>query len=151
MGFSRQEYWSGLPCPPPGDLSDPGIEPISLMSPSSGPSKSSLTWTSNKHHSPSSPKNGFIPPREAHLAFSRSQWLPMPVHWVQLYPGVWSSPQLDSAHLGLSSTIISPCASDAGSTSDQASSVGRAVAFHAYLEYLPSALCSLFRHKEYML
>ena len=27
MGFSRQEYWSGLPCPPPGDLSDPGIEP----------------------------------------------------------------------------------------------------------------------------
>ena len=26
MGFSRQEYWSGLPCPPPGDLPDPGIE-----------------------------------------------------------------------------------------------------------------------------
>ena len=25
-GFSRQEYWSGLPCPPPGDLPDPGIE-----------------------------------------------------------------------------------------------------------------------------
>ena len=33
MGFSRQEYWSGLPCPPPGDLPDPGIEPESLMSP----------------------------------------------------------------------------------------------------------------------
>ena len=27
MGFSRQEYWSGLPFPSPGDLSDPGIEP----------------------------------------------------------------------------------------------------------------------------
>ena len=27
MGFSRQECWSGLPCPPPGDLPDPGIEP----------------------------------------------------------------------------------------------------------------------------
>ena len=27
MGFSRQEYWSGLPCPPTGDLPDPGIEP----------------------------------------------------------------------------------------------------------------------------
>ena len=27
MGFSRQEYWSGLPCPPPGDLPNPGIEP----------------------------------------------------------------------------------------------------------------------------
>ena len=32
MGFSRREYWSGLPCPPPGDLSNPGIEPSSLMS-----------------------------------------------------------------------------------------------------------------------
>ena len=28
-GFSRQEYWGGLPCPSPGDLPDPGIEPIS--------------------------------------------------------------------------------------------------------------------------
>ena len=27
MGFSRQGYWSGLPCPPPGDLPNPGIEP----------------------------------------------------------------------------------------------------------------------------
>ena len=27
MGFSRQEYWSGLPCTPPGDLPYPGIEP----------------------------------------------------------------------------------------------------------------------------
>ena len=33
MGFFRQENWSGLPCPPPGDLPDPGIEPVSLMSP----------------------------------------------------------------------------------------------------------------------
>ena len=32
-GFSRQEYWSGSPCPPPGDLTDPGIEPLSLESP----------------------------------------------------------------------------------------------------------------------
>ena len=29
MGFSRQEYWSGLPCPPPGDLPNPGIKPRS--------------------------------------------------------------------------------------------------------------------------
>ena len=27
MGFSRQEYWSGLPCPPPGDLLDQGLNP----------------------------------------------------------------------------------------------------------------------------
>ena len=33
MGFSRQEYWSGLPSPPLGDLPDPGIEPMSLASP----------------------------------------------------------------------------------------------------------------------
>ena len=33
MGFFRQEYWSGLPCPPPGNLPHPGIEPASLMSP----------------------------------------------------------------------------------------------------------------------
>ena len=29
MGFSRQEYWSGLPFPPPGDFPDPGIERMS--------------------------------------------------------------------------------------------------------------------------
>ena len=33
MEFSRQEYWSGLPFPSPGDLQDPGTEPISLASP----------------------------------------------------------------------------------------------------------------------
>ena len=35
MEFSRQEYWSGLLCPPPGDLSNPGIEPA-LTSVSTG-------------------------------------------------------------------------------------------------------------------
>ena len=33
MGFSRQESWRGLPCPPPGDLPDPGTVPTSLTSP----------------------------------------------------------------------------------------------------------------------
>ena len=33
MGFSKQEYWSGLPCPPPGDLPDPVIQPMSPVSP----------------------------------------------------------------------------------------------------------------------
>ena len=32
MEFSRQEYWSELPIPSPGDLPNPGIEPVSLMS-----------------------------------------------------------------------------------------------------------------------
>ena len=33
MEFSRQEYWSGLPFPPPGDLPNPGIKLVSLASP----------------------------------------------------------------------------------------------------------------------
>ena len=33
IGFSRQENWSGLPCPPAGDLRNPGIELVSFMSP----------------------------------------------------------------------------------------------------------------------
>ena len=33
MGLSRQEYWSGLPFPPPGDLPNPGIKPTSTESP----------------------------------------------------------------------------------------------------------------------
>ena len=33
LGFSRQEYWSGLPRPPAGDLPDPGLERAALMSP----------------------------------------------------------------------------------------------------------------------
>ena len=32
VGFSRQDYWSGWPCPPPGDHPDPGIEPTSHVS-----------------------------------------------------------------------------------------------------------------------
>ena len=46
MAFSRQEYWSGLPCPYPGDLPDPGIEPASLMSPAlaDGFFTTSTTW-----------------------------------------------------------------------------------------------------------
>ena len=45
MGFSGQEYWSGLPCPPPGDCPDPGMEPMSLMSPVlAGRLTTSTTW-----------------------------------------------------------------------------------------------------------
>ena len=46
MEFSRQEYWSALSFPPPGDLPNPGIEPVSLASPTSagGFFSSSATW-----------------------------------------------------------------------------------------------------------
>ena len=36
MGFSRQECWNGLPCPPPGDLPNIGMEPASLRFPELG-------------------------------------------------------------------------------------------------------------------
>ena len=45
-GFSRQEHWTGLPCPPPGDLPDPGMEPASLVSPSF--QADSYCWTTRK-------------------------------------------------------------------------------------------------------
>ena len=49
MGFSRQEYWSGLPFPPSEDLPDPGIEPRSLALqadslPSEPPGKSAILY-----------------------------------------------------------------------------------------------------------
>ena len=46
LGFSRQEYWSRLPCPPPGDLPDPGTEHVSLTSPVLGGRffTTSATW-----------------------------------------------------------------------------------------------------------
>ena len=46
MGFSRQEYWSGLPCPPPGDRPHPAVSSSSLMSPAlaGGFFTTSATW-----------------------------------------------------------------------------------------------------------
>ena len=50
MGFSRQEYWSGSPCPPPGHLPDPAIRPSSLMSPALAGRffTTSATWETQK-------------------------------------------------------------------------------------------------------
>ena len=58
IGFSRQECWSGLPSPPPGDLPDPGIEPSSLKSPALAggffttgtPGKPNRTKSNTKQH-----------------------------------------------------------------------------------------------------
>ena len=52
MGFSRQEYWSGLPCPPPGDLPDPGIELEShymFRAVAGGFFTTSITWEAHKY------------------------------------------------------------------------------------------------------
>ena len=51
MGSFRQEYWSGLPFPPPGDLPEPGIEPTSVTSPAlaGGFFITSITWEAKCH------------------------------------------------------------------------------------------------------
>ena len=53
MRFSRQEYWSGLPCHSPGNLSNPGIEPVFLMSPALAAKffTISTTWEAPEVHS----------------------------------------------------------------------------------------------------
>ena len=48
-GILQQEYWSGLPCPPPGDLPDPGVEPTSLTL-AGGIFTTSASWEVLPHH-----------------------------------------------------------------------------------------------------
>ena len=49
MEFFRQEYWSGLPFPPPGDLPDPGVKPTSLVSPAlAGRFLTTVKWFTKK-------------------------------------------------------------------------------------------------------
>ena len=58
MGFTRQEYWSGLPLPSPGDLSDPGIsEGVALANPPAGKEKvyfRSQAWVDKMFRPPGS-------------------------------------------------------------------------------------------------
>ena len=63
MGFSRQEYWSGLPFLPPGDLPNPGIEPTSSASPAlaGGFFTTGATWEAHKEHIFHSKELGFYP------------------------------------------------------------------------------------------
>ena len=44
MGFSRQEYWSGLVSPPPGNLPEPGIEPTAVFPALAGGFFTNATW-----------------------------------------------------------------------------------------------------------
>ena len=55
MGFSRQEYWSESPCPPPGDLPSSRMEPASLVSPAlaGGFFTTSVSWEANGNNSSS--------------------------------------------------------------------------------------------------
>ena len=76
MGFPREEVWSGLPCPPPGDLPDPGSNPC-LMSPAlaGGVFTTSATWGRLPwclvNHTPPGP-----PSRNSDLLSTEYCWLP---------------------------------------------------------------------------
>ena len=50
MGFSRQEYWTGLPCSPPGDPPNPGVEPKSPASPALQADSLLLSYQQSPHH-----------------------------------------------------------------------------------------------------
>ena len=52
MGCCRQEYWREFPCPPPGDLPDPGLEPALLTSPAlaGGFFTTSINWEAQGRH-----------------------------------------------------------------------------------------------------
>ena len=69
MGFSRQEYWSELPFPSPGNLPDPGIEPASLMSPAlaGGFFTISATWEAHSESESRSAMSDSLPPHGLYI------------------------------------------------------------------------------------
>ena len=87
MGFSRQEYWSGLPFPSPGDLSDPGIKPVaSTKFPALQTDSLPLSWQG-------SPKLRICiqrGPAESSPSIHTSVSLPLPTHWEPRRPGWYS-------------------------------------------------------------
>ena len=82
MGFSTQEYWSGLPCHPPGDLPDPGIEPSSLMSPALAGRffTSGATWEARVFCGLGQMCDDMYPPSAHHTKWSKN-----------LFPSAYSS------------------------------------------------------------
>ena len=83
MGFSRQEYWSGLPCPPPGIFPDPGIKPVSLMSPAlAGRFFTTRPSGKPKKEAKCSEHRGRLPPRK-------------------MQASLWKGPEMLSAAPGL--------------------------------------------------
>ena len=77
IGFSRQEYWSGLPFPSPGSLPNPGIEPRSP----------SLQGDSLLSEPPGSSSTFLLPPNPSGLTFSSKPWS-VPWVWASC-PGKW--------------------------------------------------------------
>ena len=103
MGFSRQEYWSGLPCPLPGDLPNPGIKPMSLASPSlqvvdslptAPPGTACAECTARAsvalaEASPALCSEIVHPPRASPLPFLKHEWWLLVAAKVTPQSGVW--------------------------------------------------------------
>ena len=103
MAFPRQDYWSGQPCPPPGDLADPGIEPMSLTSPALadrlGSFTTSTTWEAFLSHI-----SAQIPPLFPYLT-QNSKSLRLPTRLCLFWPPCSLSPH--PFPLSASSTYLS--------------------------------------------
>ena len=85
MIFSRQEYWSGLPCPYPGALPNPGIKPMSLTSPALAGKffTTSTTWEALN-------ASALPPAQEASVGFEQERSL--------VKPGLWKDYQKEIPH-----------------------------------------------------
>ena len=103
--FSRQEHWSGLPCSPPGDPPNPGIEPVSLRSPVLAGGFFTTSITCMVHRTLAPPPR-WIPPHPKthishHISFPLRASLqmftcrgPLGHNWMQGYIGVFWCPAL---------------------------------------------------------
>ena len=76
-GFSRQEYWSRLLCPPPGHLPDPGIEPASLMSSAFASRFSTTSATWGIHYFNILEEILFLK-----ISFESSFYTDLPIYWI---------------------------------------------------------------------
>ena len=82
MGFPRQEYWSGLPFPSPGDLSHPGIEPMSpalageffTTEPSGKPLQHLLEWPKSKTLAIPNAGRDLEPQERSYIAGRNAKW-----------------------------------------------------------------------------
>ena len=95
MGFSRQEYWSELPFPTPGDLPDPGIEPACPVSPALHAS-SLPAEPSGKHYC-------FMPMQMLQFKVLLEDWMP-----VQVSPQYWICDQIKYA-ISTCTPVVDSC------------------------------------------
>ena len=82
LGFSRQEYWNGFPCPPPGDFSDPEIEIVSLTYPA-------LAYEGFPGGSAGEESTCNVGDRVGKMTWRRER-LPTPVSWPREFYGRYS-------------------------------------------------------------